>query len=174
MFDQTGLDQADPSDQVSSPIIKASIGPQGLDDCSSSDDSDIEFENFPTLPNCAPDGVKSHEALWQCRVPLDQDSSLDFQPISVQKRSRIIHLTDYFWSFLLPATLKHPVCFCFASLDQTENSSGRKENSKSSINGEIPEDLQSDWSTPLRFFFLIWLFELFKKLATSTNLYAQY
>ncbi|MCJ1466864.1 hypothetical protein MMC07_005485 [Pseudocyphellaria aurata] len=46
VFDQTGLDQTDPSDHVSSPIIEATIGPQELDDRSGSNDSDNEVENY--------------------------------------------------------------------------------------------------------------------------------
>ena len=61
MFDQTGLDQADPSDYVSSFIIEASIGPRELDDYSISYDSDNKVDNFPTLPNRAPGDVKSHD-----------------------------------------------------------------------------------------------------------------
>ena len=176
VFDQTGLDPADPSDQVSSPVIEASIGPRELDDLSSSDDSDNEVENFPTLPNQAPGGVKSPEALRQYGIPLDQDGPPGFQPISIQKRSRIIHMPSNLFSRPLPATLNQPMCFCRACSDRTENSSfGEGENPVPNMNREIPEGSdQSEWSTPLRFFFLMWPFELFKELATSTNLYAQY
>lgn len=39
---------------------------------------------------------------------------------------------------------------------------------------EIPGHCYLEWSTALRFFFLMWPFELFENIANNTNLYAQY
>ena len=128
-------------DDVSNPFIEESIGLWEFDDYS----NDSEIENFLTLLNCALSGVKSHEALWQCEISLDQDGPPGFQPISIQKRSCIIHLLSNFWSCLLLVTLNQLIqCSCSVCSDQTEDSSGGGENFEPSINAEIPRDGESE------------------------------
>lgn len=173
VFAQSGLDPADPSHNVSSPIIEASIGPRDLDDYSDESDHD-DVDHFSALLDNAPRGVKSPETLRQCDIPLDQDGPPDFEPLRVQKRARNIHLPTDFWSRTFPANLHQPICSCLACSQRKEHSTSGEEIPQEASNENSSGSRRSEWSTPLRFFFLMWPFELFEDLATNTNLYEQY
>lgn len=144
-----------------------------MDDDSGDDDSNVE--DISSLFQGALKVVKSPETLRQNGIPLDIDGPLFFQPIKVQQRDRITQLPVNFWDWLLPTLLEQPTtCSCHACNDNRENSATREVHSGFSNNTQSFSGPRIEWSTPLRFFFLMWPFELFEELAININKYAQF
>lgn len=167
MFAQSHLSLvSEPEDRISSPVLEASIGARKVDeDCFLDDDDDIEDLDF--VLESTPRVVKTPDSLRQNGIPLDIDGPHDFQPKNVPFNTRVIHLPDNFWSRPLPANLERPTsCSCQACQQNTKYSStGGETPQTGSDSTPLHSGLKPEWSTPLRFFLLLWPFEFLKSLA---------